>query len=294
MRILIVLLLFLSTGMAADSTGVLSLLPDPDFSPGWNYDFEPEVYGPDNLFEYINGEAELYKDYEFKIMATASYLMHTDPALSFTVDIYDMRTALNAFGVYSTYRQPDLTFADIGREAALSELTIRFYKGKYFVQLNAGSLEDTVNTVMRTQAGAIAGRVPELPLPEELKRLPKSKRVPHSLTFVTKGFLGQEAFGPVLHAQYTLEDQTCIGFAALFESADRAHVALDQFKQNLGQRDIQVSDWNDGITADLPYQGHIVIRPTGTMLIGAYKADDLQPLKTLSSMIEEHVRKSVK
>ncbi|MDZ7725760.1 MAG: DUF6599 family protein [candidate division KSB1 bacterium] len=288
MRFLFLLLCVGTTVFAGDSD-IVSFLPDADFSPGWSYDFEPEVYGPDNLFEYINGEAELYKDYEFNIMATASYMLDSNPALSFTVDVYDMGTALNAFGVYSSYRKPNLRFADIGTQATLSEMTIRFYKGKYFVQLNAGSLEDTVKTVMRETAAAIADKLPDLPLPEKLTWLPDTLRVEHSLTYVTRGFLGQGAFGQVLHAQYTLKGQTCSGFAALFESPDQAIYALNQFKQSLKQREIEVSDSGDRIAASLPYQGHVVMRPSGNRLIGAFKAKDRELADTVMQLIRNHL-----
>jgi hypothetical protein len=49
-------------------SGLLSLLPEVD---SWIMAEKPESYYPENLFEYINGAAEIYLAYEFKELIVA-------------------------------------------------------------------------------------------------------------------------------------------------------------------------------------------------------------------------------
>ena len=110
---LVILVAWQAPGVRQD---VMSLVPQPGDGAGWQWDFEPEIYTPENLYEYINGEAEVYNDYEFMEMVTASHARRDDPMASVKFDIYDMGTPLNAFGIYSNYRRPELEFGDIGEQ----------------------------------------------------------------------------------------------------------------------------------------------------------------------------------
>ena len=50
-----------------------SLLPGPGFADGWAIDGKAKQYTEENLYVYINGEAELYLPYGFQVLASALY-----------------------------------------------------------------------------------------------------------------------------------------------------------------------------------------------------------------------------
>jgi len=263
----VLLVIFLLTAFTAQA-GVSDYLPAADFRDGWAYDFEPEVYTPANLFEYINGEAELYLDYDFVKLATASYKQKDDESLTFTVDVYDMGSPLNAFGIYSSYRRPDLTFADIGEQATISDLNIRFYKGKYFVQLNAGTLDEAVIDIMRKVAERVANDIPAAEQPAELGLLPDENRVPHSLKYIANGYLGQSGFKKTLEAEYKNEDSTFVGFIILFPDQNQAAESLGQFSDNLKKRDKLKNATESSVLAETSYQGKIMAVVHGSRILG--------------------------
>ena len=64
---------------------------------GWAQTGEVLTYDADNLWEYINGAAELFVEYDVQTCRTAD-LSAGD--LTVTVDLYDMGTPLNAFGIF--------------------------------------------------------------------------------------------------------------------------------------------------------------------------------------------------
>ena len=62
------------------------------------------VYNSNNIFDYINGEAEVYFPFGFQILYTQIYKKNqTD--IRILVDIYDMGTCLGAKGVFEKYTQ---------------------------------------------------------------------------------------------------------------------------------------------------------------------------------------------
>ncbi|RPJ83897.1 MAG: hypothetical protein EHM13_06315, partial [Acidobacteria bacterium] len=52
---------------------VAQLLPAEGAVAGWSRTKEPQVYGPGNLWEYINGAAETYLAFGFQEAASAGY-----------------------------------------------------------------------------------------------------------------------------------------------------------------------------------------------------------------------------
>jgi hypothetical protein len=94
----IAVLIFPLTGTAAD----IPSLPDSFGSdPALDMIEEPKTWTPDNMYEHVNGEAELLKRYGATGLVYASYQNENGAYLS--VDILDMGASVNAFGLYSLY-----------------------------------------------------------------------------------------------------------------------------------------------------------------------------------------------
>ncbi len=118
--VVIYLTFFLLTPpMSADSASGLpveKLLPTPGFAEGWVIKEKVDIYTEKDLYKYINGEAELYYPYGFKALATAVYARSDNPEIGIVADIYEMGSSMDAFGIYSRYRDPDEELVDIGTE----------------------------------------------------------------------------------------------------------------------------------------------------------------------------------
>jgi len=70
---------------------------------GWTKLSDNELYSPQNLYEYINGGAELYISYQFKHLLTQSY---TDSdSTEIRIDLFDMGSSFNAYGIFSHGRE---------------------------------------------------------------------------------------------------------------------------------------------------------------------------------------------
>ena len=60
----------------------------------------PEAFTPDNLWEKINGQAEMYLSAGFVSLQSQWFVESEDPASIIELNIYNMGDGLNAFSVY--------------------------------------------------------------------------------------------------------------------------------------------------------------------------------------------------
>src|SRR4051794_19771745 len=66
-----------------------------------NSEGSPEYYKPDSLYQYIDGGADVYLLYDFRILLHQNF---KSAGAELTADIYDMGTPEDAFGIYAAER----------------------------------------------------------------------------------------------------------------------------------------------------------------------------------------------
>ena len=102
-----------------------TLLPKNSEIKGWKVTSGPQFFEPQNLWEYINGQAEMYLDYGFELVATAVYTT-LDGVRSMAIEIYRMQSPKHAFGIYAAERSPRDTYIKMGVQGYLSENVLNF------------------------------------------------------------------------------------------------------------------------------------------------------------------------
>lgn len=98
---------------------------------GWKADPEGRTYDRKTLFKYIDGGAELYLAYRFQKVYVYRYTKAGEPDI--IMDIYDMGTPEDAFGVFTSEREGDEI--GIGEGSEYEAGLLRFFKGRLFVSL---------------------------------------------------------------------------------------------------------------------------------------------------------------
>ena len=185
------------------STGLDSLIPEDDAVEGWRRDGSLYGYGPDDLWEYIDGAAETYIAYEFDTLLIQNYESEDGRALK--VEIYVHRTPPDAFGIYSMYRSPELTFLEIGKEACCDDYSLHMWKGRFYIHLSVFEKSPILAKAMKNIARIIASRIDDnRGLPDWVERLPYNGMVPYSLSYIRGGILGRGFFPPSFSAEYRL------------------------------------------------------------------------------------------
>jgi hypothetical protein len=169
-----------NTGQLTQLTGLTEHLPGD--IQGWKKSEKGKVYTPDNLFEYINGGAELYISYDFINLAARTYSKEGFPEIK--IDIFDMSRSANAFGVFTHSREKvdDFIAPDVESEYAGGLLT--FWKGKYYVSILAyPETEEKKNLVQQVGRAIAAGIKDKSVKPPLIDQLPKENLDTESIRY---------------------------------------------------------------------------------------------------------------
>ena len=135
--LLLMLLMLYLMGVRADaqSDKLAAAFPEINDLPKYG---EPMVFTPDTLYEYINGAAEIYLQYNFQELVAQEY--ENDAGAFMTIEIYRHDSTLNAFGIYSQERPFEGEFLNIGAQGFYENGMLNFFKGPYYVKLNSYGL----------------------------------------------------------------------------------------------------------------------------------------------------------
>jgi hypothetical protein len=159
---------------------------------GWKKSDKDPIYTPENLFEYINGGAELYISYNFKQMMAQKYVKQVKEEgsespipITINVDIFDMGNSFNAFGVFSHSRETlDDANHRIGQESEYAGGLLTFWKDKFYVSILAyPETEEKKNTVRGIGEGIAAAIPAEGPLPPIISLLPPENLIKESIRY---------------------------------------------------------------------------------------------------------------
>jgi len=257
---------------AAPVQAVAELLPKP---AGWALSESAQEYLPGNLFEYIDGAAENFLSYEFARLALGQYKETAGPG-EMTVEIYDMGTAENAFGIYASERVPESVFIPVGAQGYIEEGVLNFFAGKFYVKLLAYNAGDRTEPALRSFAAGILEGISEpggFPLP--VRAFPGEGLVANSEKFILQNFLGQAYLSRGYTAAYRRAD---MGDFSLFiiESGDAAGALgmLREIIAHFSPSGPSAAPTDSVVRFKDPYLGNVRIVPAGRFLCGAMKVRD--------------------
>ena len=153
---------------------------------GWVESGKPEIYDRNNLFDYMNGGAELYLAYDFQKLVVQRYLSESeDPAKknSITVEVYQMNSSPDAYGLFSFDQEGEMV--EVGQKAVYGYGLLKFWKDRFLVRI-LGSQVDLREMILKLGADIdqkieSEGRVPEL-----LTKVSKDNLIPNSDHFFHK------------------------------------------------------------------------------------------------------------
>jgi hypothetical protein len=205
---------------------------------------ELKTWTPDNMYEHVNGEAELLKRYGALSLTNAAYENEAEDYLS--VDILDMGSPVNAFGLYSLYAGCDgEEYSTHGATVLSGDFTSYAILGQHFMRIDfeTSGGRDEEKSVVDDFLSELPRVLPvSEPLPAVIERLKKVARKPCEVGYHPE------------HVDYDLETgpgYTWIGpnggtyFITFLLSPDEAEVYAAALK-NRGASTVLV--WKNGAT----------------------------------------------
>ncbi len=166
----------------------------------------PELFGPDNLYEKINGQAEFYLSAGFVRLKSQWFAEAEDTDSMFEVYIYHMGDGLNAFSVYSVQRSDDARKVDLAQFAYQTENSLYLVHGPYYVEMISGTPSENMLSRMTLLAqNFINDTHVATKSIEELEFFPKKNLDQSSISLIIKNAFGFKGLDRVFTATYNID-----------------------------------------------------------------------------------------
>ena len=202
------------------------LLPEPS-EVGASRSGEQKFFGAD-LYQYIDGGADIYLDYGLVAMVHQEYKASST---DITLDVYNMGAQSNAFGIYAAESSPDYHFLPIGSEGYGTNEILNFFQDEFYVKLSAFSDKEKTGPVLERFAREVSRRIgPSQAMPEFLSLFPPQNLVSHSCKFVKKSPLGHDFLAPAIVAAYALGEKQTSLVISKSPDAQAAAKKVDQLR----------------------------------------------------------------
>jgi hypothetical protein len=130
--------------IVAASAAVAAEAADCHLAAGWEQDGVSRTFEADNLFEYLDGDAEGYLIYGFVRLQNVTCKKGED---SIVLDISEMSDADAAYGIFAAHSDPQEPVAAIGMGGQILPRRASFAKGRFYVELAASPGEDYRRTL---------------------------------------------------------------------------------------------------------------------------------------------------
>lgn len=221
----------------------------PVVPAGWKQAEPVRAISGDGIYDYMDGAGEIPKACGYRTLKVFRY---TGPGgVKITVEMYDMGTSANAFGLYSMKRTPDSRIIRLAHRSALGYSDLVFWKDRYtFVVFSEGQKRASTADLLAFAKAFSAMITRRGQLPDILRYLPRQGYVQNSVRFFhgkpaldTVKFLPQDVFGLRAHpeaavAQYTRPQGTVM--VVRYPTAKTAAEAAQTCRRTPAAKGIQV------------------------------------------------------
>jgi hypothetical protein len=247
-------------------------IPEPGFASGWAKAGPIRTFTGQDLFNQIDGGAELFLELGFAKLRLQGYVRDKS---ELTLNAYEMESAASALGVYLMKMGRETPFPEITARNSGEEAQVAIVKGRYFIQVdNLGDVPASKAEVVALANTFLAG-VSEESVPTQFDALPVEGKVAGSERLIRGPYglqpyftfgegdilsLGGRIFGAL--AEYRMPNGA--GFTrlvVLYPDPDTAAAALVYLKANLDTYLTVTGDRPDGFDfVDFQAKKGVVVR----------------------------------
>jgi hypothetical protein len=250
-----------------------------DFFPrnvkGFNRSGQIRYFAKDNLFEYVNGQAEFFISYGFISLAVGEYVSvnHPDNEPEVTVDIYDMGKSLHAFGILSDESGNNLSDIHTGITGFKTPLGLSYARGQYYIKISSYNKNIDLDVFTESITDKLGEGSDPFP---EFSRLPDIGDVV-STRYIKEGYRGLDFVNNVLEREYNIDGKPAQVFVVTGNEKEINNLAglfIDYFKESEinytrtdkeGKRVYRIND---------PYEGDWVLIHLTDKLLGMFGSPD--------------------
>ena len=197
---------------------------------GWTVQADTAVYGPDDLWEYIDGAADLFVIYGFERLQCATY--RTPSGEEVRAELYRHAGVSDAYGMYSQERSPDNAAVEVGNEGCADAGMMIVVFGRWYLKLSSPPAVGRDDLLLLARSFDVVLGSPR-GLPPEFAALPSGGRIPRSEQYIASDFLGYGFLSRVYLARYG-SGEGAQAFLIRTASADAAERIRASFVRTAG------------------------------------------------------------
>jgi hypothetical protein len=223
MRVVFILAALLTALLPAQAQ-----VPDCKMVPGWHQQGPLRSFSSDNLFEYMDGNAEGYLIYQFKGMKGITCKSGED---TIVIDVSEMADPEFALGLFASSRDQRHPVQTIGMGGQILPQRAIFAKGRYYVELAASPAKDHTPALRAFVAALEKSISGQSTLPELISWFPTEDLVTDSIRLVPESVLGLRLLKRGYVGQYDFGK----GFLVQEASPESAAQVMEKLKARLGE-----------------------------------------------------------
>jgi hypothetical protein len=269
---------------------------------GWKISDGPTTYTPETLFEYIDGGAESFLQFDFQELTSATYVndgvasdknrkssqvshdsdRSATTRAEITVDIYRHKDAMRAFGMYTQERPAGTTPLPLGVEGYAGQDSLEFVVGCYYAKLVQFGAKQS--SLLRPFAEKLAAGLPGTrETPAVLKVFPDRGKLVRAEKLTAREFLGQSFLHDAVAVPYRIAGARFRLF--VIEGKDSADVRtmVQRYRAVAKAADAASLGPAGSATVKDPLNGEVVLQWKGHWLWGAVD----QPCAERQTLIDE-------
>lgn len=274
--------------LAADGDDMATALP---VFPNWTAKSQPAVYTPDNLYEYIDGAAEVFLGYDFEKLVSITY--ENEHKKSFTVDIYHHSNDRNGFGIYSQEKPENGNFIEIGTQAYYEKGVLNFLKGKYYVKLSGYDLGEEDQEILTMVAKTVTDKLDGSgDFPVVLQCFPGQDKIANSERYIAQNFLGHSFMHSAFVADYQYNGKKVQVFIIETDSPSAVDEIITRYREFITKKGEAIEEKGTFIRFQDPYyrrSGKMNMKKSGNYLYGLFCEDDAMS-EALIAAIEKNLK----
>jgi hypothetical protein len=256
----LLLIFFFSISFTANSQE--SLFPQ---IPGWKLAQDDPVYDANNLWDAIDGAADLYLEYAFSDLHIGRYI--NSDSLEIKVEIYRHNSEVDAFGIYSQERDPVYNFIQIGIQGYLQSGVLNFLTGPYYIKLSTYQTGEKAQQALQMIGQQLNAYLQQNNTPPKiLQYFPQKRKQQNTEQYIARNFLGYNFLSNVYTASY-LDGISFKIFILEAKSEDDAKATLAKYLNIISKEGIKRIDPDRYLIHD-PHNGIIELQTSQKYIFG--------------------------
>ncbi len=249
--------------------GLLKGADSPSFPniAGWNKSINDKIYTSDNLWELINGAADIFLTYYFEDLHIAEYEKNDE---MIRVELYRHKSKNDTYGIYSAERMPDYPQVNIGTQGYKSQGVLNFFKGNYYVKIMSAGVKESSEQTLADFAKKVEEALgPGSEMPEVLGLFPSEGSVVLSDSYISQNFMGYS----FLHSAFVMKYEKPAEFQMFIINLPDEHQKIKDDYIKLVKKE-NVTEKDGILILKDPFNGIVFLRAHKGYLIGVYNTEN--------------------